>query len=276
MLPRLHLITDDAVLQDPGFLQWALDVLRDLGPAIALHLRGHATAGVRLYRLATALAPAAQQTGSLLVINDRVDLALFLAAEHPRLNLAVQLGRRSLPLAAVRNLMHVARSADESQAQDASTSYGTGSGQRSAPREAAVRQIGYSAHSETEAAGAERQGADFLLVGPIHATASHPSTTPAGIKWLGQITKTIAVPVIAIGGITPERIAGLIRAGAHGAAVLSGVWRSTDPVASAVRYAAALNAVYSMNAEPESEPEARPDRRARRPGRGRATQEPIG
>lgn len=97
-LPRVHVITDDAVLASPDFLDRAARVLETLGPHGALHLRGHATPGRRLYDAAIALAPRAARAGALLVVNDRVDIAMAVGAG------GVQVGERSLTVDDVRRL----------------------------------------------------------------------------------------------------------------------------------------------------------------------------
>ncbi|MGH7464127.1 MAG: thiamine phosphate synthase, partial [Longimicrobiales bacterium] len=80
LLPRLHLVTDDAVLADAGFPELAEAVLDSCGRRAALHVRGHRTTGARLYALGERLRAAALRTGAWLLVNDRVDIALALRA----------------------------------------------------------------------------------------------------------------------------------------------------------------------------------------------------
>ncbi len=103
--------------------------------------------------------------------------------------------------------------------------------------------VGRSVHSVTAAQQAEREGADYLVAGTIFASASHPDITPAGLAFLEQICRAVSVPVIAIGGITPERVGGCLRVGAAGVAVLSAILHATDPFTAASQYRAALDAV---------------------------------
>ena len=88
--------------------------------------------------------------------------------------------------------------------------------------------IGCSVHSEREAESAVRQGADFLMVGSIFPTPSHPSRPAAGP---GLIRRCVGygVPVIAIGGIGPARVPEVMEAGAYGVAAISALWRAADP-----------------------------------------------
>jgi thiamine-phosphate diphosphorylase len=213
MLPRLHLVTDDAVLADPAFSATAEAVLAVCGPAAALHLRGHATAAATRYRIGADLSAAALRTGSWLLINDRVDIAMAVRAN------GVQLGAASMPIADARLLL------------------GAGAG------------IGYSAHGALEALEAETDGADFILAGTIYGSGSHPGREPAGPGRIEACVARVALPVLAIGGITPGRVAAVVAAGAHGVAVLGGVWHADDATAAAADYLAALRAVCTEPVE---------------------------
>jgi thiamine-phosphate diphosphorylase len=90
--------------------------------------------------------------------------------------------------------------------------------------------IGRSVHSKEEAAVAVAEGADFLVVGNIYETPSHPGRPAAGP---GLVTEAAGLgrPVIAIGGITPDRAAEVKAAGAYGVAAIRGLWRAADPAA---------------------------------------------
>jgi thiamine-phosphate pyrophosphorylase len=133
------------------------------------------------------------EADTVVVVNDRVDVALASAAA------GVHLGRRSLPPAVARSLF------------------------------GRPVLVGYSAHSAAEA---EALGGalDYAFLGPIHETTSHPGA-PLGAAALGAAAP--GVPLVAIGGITADRIAGAIGAGAYGVAVRSAVWDAADPAAAA-------------------------------------------
>jgi thiamine-phosphate diphosphorylase len=81
-----------------------------------------------------------------------------------------------------------------------------------------------------EAGAAVEEGTDFLVVGSIYRTASHPDREPVGPE---LVTKTarFGVPVVAIGGVTPERVAELKEAGAYGVAAIRSLWGAADPAA---------------------------------------------
>lgn len=96
--------------------------------------------------------------------------------------------------------------------------------------------IGKSVHSLAEALAAEAEGADRLLYGHIYPTASKPDMPPRGIDALKQVVTFTTKPVIAIGGITPERMPEIAATGVTGIAVLSGILGQADPLAAIQRY----------------------------------------
>ena len=130
-----------------------------------------------------------------LFVNDRLDVALAARAA------GVQLTGDSLPPAAARRL-------------DADW------------------WIGRSVHSLEEARSAYAEGADYLLAGPVFETASHPGVTPMGIEWLAEIVQ-LGSPVIAIGGVSPERAGVLQQAGVYGVAAIRALWDAPEPAAAA-------------------------------------------
>lgn len=92
--------------------------------------------------------------------------------------------------------------------------------------------IGASVHDLSEAADARAGGADYLLVGPVFRTATHPERAPLGIDRLREIAG-LGLPVIAIGGVTAGAVRELRDAGAHGAAAIRGLWDAADPAGAA-------------------------------------------
>lgn len=100
--------------------------------------------------------------------------------------------------------------------------------------------VGRSTHSLEEAEEMERQGADYVLFGHIFPSGSKPGLKARGIEALRAVTNKVKIPVIAIGGISPSNAPSVLRAGASGVAVMSGILDSADPVAAAERYFEAL------------------------------------
>jgi thiamine-phosphate pyrophosphorylase len=82
------------------------------------------------------------------------------------------------------------------------------------------RLVGRSVHSIEGAVQAERDGADFVIFGPVWSSASHPHGAPAGVKALAEVVRSVAIPVLAIGGVTLERILECHDAGAAGYAAI--------------------------------------------------------
>jgi thiamine-phosphate diphosphorylase len=81
--------------------------------------------------------------------------------------------------------------------------------------------IGRSVHSVDEALEAEREGGlDYLLFGTVYASASKPGAAPAGVEVLARVCSAVALPVLAIGGLTASTLAPVARAGAAGFAAI--------------------------------------------------------
>lgn len=95
---------------------------------------------------------------------------------------------------------------------------------------------GVSVHSIDEAIEKERKGATYLMFGHIFPTNSKPGLTPRGLEKLKNVVKAVSIPVIAIGGITPEKIFEIRRCGAKGVAILSGIFSHSNPEKAALQY----------------------------------------
>lgn len=123
-----------------------------------------------------------------LIINDDVDLAMAARAD------GVHLGQEDLPLRIARKILG----------------------------EEGI--VGASTHSLAEAVRAEKEGADYIGLGPIFQTETKKiSTSPLGIGAISEVRSRVQIPIYAIGGVRLERLPGLIAAGADGVAVISGV-----------------------------------------------------
>lgn len=198
-VPALHVITDAAVLERPEFPAVAAAVLRAGGPALALHVRAPGAGGGFLHRRALGLIPGAEAAGARVLVNDRVDVAACAGAH------GVHLGQRSLDPVTARILLGPAVL------------------------------VGVSVHSAVEARGA--RGADFLVVGTLFETPSHPGRPGAGPELLGTVQAAMpGLPLVGIGGVTPERVPELRGAGAAGVAVLRGIWDAASPAGAVERY----------------------------------------
>ena len=97
------------------------------------------------------------------------------------------------------------------------------------------RLIGVSTHSVEDVRRANQDGADYVVFGPIFETPSkRPFGPPLGLHLLADVCRRSSIPVLAIGGITCERVHDVRRAGAHGVAVI-GALLSRDDIGEAVR-----------------------------------------
>lgn len=190
MIPRVHIVTTDEVVNRPDFRNEAARLMRRLGARGAMHLRAPRASGARLQAVAEDLALAAAASACWLVVNDRVDVALAAGAN------AVQLTGRSLTPA---------------------------DGRRIAPR----LRIGASVHDAAEAHDAARAGADWIVAGHVFDTASHPGEPGRGLAFLDAAVAA-GLPTIAIGGIRPHHVPILCRHHAHGIAVIRGIWETDD------------------------------------------------
>lgn len=87
--------------------------------------------------------------------------------------------------------------------------------------------LGLSTHAGDDPGG--WRGSDYVFHGPLHRTASKPASAPIGLEGLARAAQRAPCPLLALGGVAPSDLAGLRRAGVHGAAVLSGILGPPDP-----------------------------------------------
>jgi thiamine-phosphate pyrophosphorylase len=96
-------------------------------------------------------------------------------------------------------------------------------------------------HDEAEARRALGEAPSYVVVGPVFPTGSKPGHPGSGVDALARLVGLVApVPVFAIGGLTADRVAATLRAGAHGIAVRSAILGAPDPARAARELAAAL------------------------------------
>lgn len=184
----LYLVTDrhTAGGSIPALIEAVEEALE--GGVRFVQLREKDLGGRELLRLARTLREITSVFGARLVVNDRTDVAILSDAD------GVHLGQNSV------------------SPQDARILLGED------------KLIGVSTHSLEEALTAQAEGADFITLGPVFHTPSKAAWgDPVGLGTLRRVAGSVSVPVYAIGGIKADRLAGVLEAGANGAAVISAV-----------------------------------------------------
>jgi thiamine-phosphate pyrophosphorylase len=154
--------------------------------------------GGRLASLVTELVRLTRGTATRVVVNDRLDVALACRAD------GVHLRGDSFPRGRARSI---------------------------AP---AGFLIGRSVHHEAEAK-AVAPDVDYLIAGTVFPTSSKPGLTEClGVEGLARICRSVSVPVLAIGGMTPDRLADVATAGAAGVAAIGLFATGNRPLADVV------------------------------------------
>ena len=171
----------------------------------AVQVREKDLTAAELASLCRRLRGPTRERGAVLIVNDRADVALAVGAD------AVQRTHASLSVAEIRTVVDKRLS------------------------------IGASVHSRDDALAAEAEGADWIVFGPVYDTASKRQYgPPQGLAKLETVARAVRIPVIAIGGITPERVAEVRAAGAHGVAAISAILTAESPADATRRFLDAL------------------------------------
>ena len=208
---RLHVLTDTTCQQRRTHAELAQRAVR--GGADVVQFRQKDGTVREKLRAAHAAAEACAQADVPLLINDHVDIALAVDAA------GVHLGQDDFPIAEARKVL------------------GPG----------AV--IGATATTAAQAQAAEADGASYVGFGPVFPTRSKANPASVkGLEGLSHACRATTLPVIAIAGITPERVSACLKAGAHGVAVLSGIAGADEPEQAARRYRTALQGALPTHA----------------------------
>ena len=205
--PCLALITDRRVCGGTERLEWAVEAAVAGGVQL-VQLREKELPGGPLLALAERLRRCTLGK-ALLFVNERVDVALACGAD------GVHLGEEGLGVAEAR-------------------------------RAAQGREllIGRSVHHLAGAMQAAEAGADLLQVGPVYATASHPDAAPQGVGLVAEVAESVGVPVLGVGGITPENGMEVVAAGGAGVAVVRGILAAPSPYRAAQQLSEAVSSGY--------------------------------
>jgi len=190
-IPCLALVTDRRLCQTLPLEEAVAQAVE--GGANLVQLREKDLSAADLLALAEKLRAVAHLGRALLLVNDRLDVALACSAD------GVHLPERGLPVAVARRL--------------------AGEGFI----------IGRSVHSVAEAVRAQEEGADYVQVGTIFASRSHPDQPVAGLSLMEAVAAAVKVPILAVGGITAANVGQAMEAGASGAAVISAILGAPSP-----------------------------------------------
>ena len=194
----VYVITDRRTAGDRSLLDIVRAAIR--GGATVVQLREKEASTPAMIELGQALLEVTRAAGIPLIVNDRVDVALAIGAE------GVHVGQDDMPAAIARRLI------------------------------GPDRILGVSARTVEEAIQAERDGANYLGAGDVFGTPTKPDAgPPIGVEGLRQIVRAVSIPVVAIGGVTPQNAAAAVEAGAVGVAVISAVVGAPDPEVAARR-----------------------------------------
>jgi thiamine-phosphate pyrophosphorylase len=202
--PRLYVVLDAAASA-------GRDVETILEGALAggagmIQLREKTAPSGTILPLAQRLLARCRAAGVPFIVNDRVDLAVAVGAD------GVHLGQDDLPPAAARAMLKPGTI------------------------------LGISTHSEAQASAAQAAGADYIAVGSMFPTATKPEFQLVGPALARRVRPLVRVPLIGIGGITPENVGEVITAGCDGVAVISAVCAAPDPATAARRFVSAIEA----------------------------------
>ncbi len=190
--PLLNVIIGGPLCEGKDYAQLTQAVIE--GGARLIQLREKEGDTRQLVETAREMQQVCRKYGALLVVNDRVDVAAAAGAD------GVHLGQDDLSFAMARAIL------------------GPG------------KIIGISVDNLAQAEVAVAAGADYLGVGPAYPTDTKECKLPAGgPSLIAQVASQVKIPVLAIGGITPENTLPLLKAGASGVAVISSVLASPDP-----------------------------------------------
>jgi thiamine-phosphate pyrophosphorylase len=202
---RLYVITDEKTSGGRSHLQVAEAAI--LGGADVLQLRDKTATSARLYRVALRLRELTRDAGIPFIVNDRLDIALAADAD------GVHVGQADLPASVVRKIM------------------GPG------------KILGVSVDTVEEALLAEKDGADYLGVGPVfEARDTKPDAgLPLGVDRIARIRGHCRLPIVAIGGINAENARKVREAGADAAGVISAIVAADDIAHAARRLKRILN-----------------------------------
>lgn len=198
VLPRLYVILDAALLKQSEKV--CAENLAAAGVRL-LQFRDKRASSRELLGKSRGLAELLSPEGVTFFVNDRADVANLAGAS------GVHVGQEDLAVEQARVVMGEAKF------------------------------VGVSTHNLEQFARAAQTTADYIAVGPIFATQTKENPDPVvGLELLRQARRLTDKPIVAIGGITLERAAEVIAAGADSVSVISDILQAPEPAARAAQY----------------------------------------
>ena len=191
----LYLCTDRRLMTSPTIEASVESALR--GGTTVIQLREKDCSSREFYELGLRVKKITERYHAPLIINDRVDIALAVGAA------GVHVGQGDLPCKVVREMI------------------------------GPDMIVGVSAATLEEAVRAEQDGADYLGVGAMYATATKTDTRPVSMEELLKIRAAVKIPIVVIGGINKQTLGNFKGTGVDGLAVVSAIVAQPDPEAAA-------------------------------------------
>lgn len=206
---HLYVIIDTAFLHKRPIALLVTAVLR--GGASMLQLRAKNEPIQKVLAAAKTIQKISNRFNAPFILNDRVDLVLAVGAS------GVHLGQDDVPISVARKLL----------GKD--------------------KIIGISVKTVEEAQRVQKDGADYLGVGPIFTTKSkNDAGNPIGLKRLSHIAQCVSIPVVGIGGITVNNADTVMKAGASGIAVISAVMGAKNPMVATMELRKIVDSHFSL------------------------------
>ena len=185
---HFYAMVDPAGGHDPVSLA---ETLLDAGVRI-MQLRLKDAPGRDFLAAARAIAEMCRKRGAILIVNDRVDIAILAGAD------GVHLGQTDLPLEAARRIA------------------------------GPDKMIGISTHNVEQGRAAEDSGADYIGFGPMYPGGLRNNAVGMGLDSLRAIRAAVKIPIVAIGGITEARVPETLTAGADAVAIITDIVNAPD------------------------------------------------
>lgn len=188
---RLYVITGEKFHPGRNYVEVMEEAIR--GGADCIQLREKNKTKKELLEMARRLRELTDRHAVPFIVNDHVDIALAVNAD------GVHLGQDDLPLEEARRIL------------------------------GPDKMIGISTHKLEEALAAERNGADYIGVGPVFPTDTKEDVVdPVGIQYVDEVVRNISIPFVAIGGIKLHNVDEVLQAGAQRICIVSAVVGADD------------------------------------------------